>query len=649
MPDVRMPDGTIIKNVPDGMTRAELERKYKRVAKLPGGKTLSIDVPEGADEETIRRIGQDALNAQNVRGRAVVGQDAPVYADSGTTAPPTALEALGGAAKDFGTNLSNGFFSLPDLASQAVQPVQNALSGIGHFFATGGGASPSKWADDTFRPREAPTMRGVNNQLNPGAYERSNTGFLTEMTGASMVPIGPKGAPTRISAPVAATAGKAASKSIVPMADEIVAAGAREKVPVLTTDIKPPRTMLGKAARNIGERIPIVGTGGVRSAQNQARIDASTRMVEDFGGGDDALAAVTADIAKTRGDQLVKLTGVKTAIIDGIKGKVPPAMMLGTLKTIDAQIAKLNGINAETYAPVVKELMSLRDALSSGKTLSQIEGNRKILGGIFKGGNLANIRDDGQKAIDAIYGPLREDMGTFIEQAAGKPARARWQGSNDRLAAMAGELKSAAFKKTLNEAETTPEGAAKLIFSKTPSEVNRMFVNLSPAGKAKARAAVLFEAARKATDNGATSISPEKFSTAMNAMQASVRGLFDPADAARIEGMVRLLKGTKRASEAGVMTNSGMQVAPYAIGAGAVQAPLLTIAAGLASRLYESAPMRDLLLRLGRASPGSPGYKISYDKLTAQLSKIAPVAANDMDGAFVASPVRAAAEEKEQN
>ena len=310
-------------------------------------------------------------------------------------------------------------------------------------------------------------------------------------------------------------------------------------------------------------------------------------------------------------------------------------------------MSKLNGINADDFAPVVAKLTNLRDMIAGGKTLAQIEGNRKILGKLFTDPALGSIKDDGQKALNAIYGPLRDDMGTFIESAAGKPARALWATANDRLAAMAGELKVSGFKKVLNNADTAPEGAAKLIFSKTPSEVSRLVGSLSNAGKDKARSAVMFEAARKSTENGV--ISPAKFATALDAMQASTRGLFAPADAARIDGMVKLLKGTQRASEAAVLTNSGQQLVPAAVGAFGYANPITTISAGLAARLYESGPMRDLLLRLGRAKPGTPGYKITWDRLNTAIAKMAPVAANDVEAGLVASPTRVAAEDKEQN
>ncbi len=649
MIEVEGPDGTVIEfpdDTPPDTIKGVMAKHYK-VQSGRTGKSYDFDVPDGADPID---AAQSALMAQEPET-----VERPVFADSGTTTPPTALEAFGGAAQNALGQLTIGAGILPDYASMAGNALNNAFVNAGAAVADpvlrGFGADRAADAVGRFAERTtsqpAPTIEGVVRRTNPVVNQPGNAlaNFGFQALGGLAVPFGPKAAPVRPRAPVAAPA-KGASNKLVPFADEIVAAGKRERVPVLTTDVKPPRTMMGKAARNVGERIPIAGTGGVRSGQNQSRIDAATRLVEDFGGSDDAVNAVAADLAKTRSDELSKLTAAKTSVIEGTPGAVEAPR---ALRAISEQITRLQGINAEAFKPVIDKLKSFEEVLESGKSLSQIEGNRKLLGDLFSDPSLAAIKGDGQKALNAIYGPLRDDMGAFIEQAGGSVARAKWQGANARLAAMAGELDAAAFKKVLNEVDTTPEGAAKLIFSKTPSEVNRLAANLSPAGKVKARAAVMFEAARKSSENGVGPISPEKFSTALNAMQSSIKGLFDPADAARIGGMVRLLKGTKRASEAGVMTNSGMQVAPYAIGAGAVQAPLLTITAGVASRLYESGPMRDLLLRLGRAKPGTPAYKITWDRLNTALAKMAPVAANDVEAGIVASPTRVAAEDKEQN
>jgi hypothetical protein len=109
---------------------------------------------------------------------------------------------------------------------------------------------------------------------------------------------------------------------------------------------------------------------------------------------------------------LTKLTAQKNAVIDKLQGAVPAPR---AISAINEQIARLSGINADAYAPVIAKLQNFRDQIASGKTLSQIEGNRKLLGDMFSDPSLASIKTDGEKAVNAIYAPLRDDMGAFIK------------------------------------------------------------------------------------------------------------------------------------------------------------------------------------------------------------------------------------------
>lgn len=654
--EVEGPDGTVIEFPDDTPTETmkSVMAKHYDVKSGRTGKSYTFDIHDGADDAAILAAAKAALQKQEPE---TVEQ--PVFADSGTPEPPTAMEAIGGAVKDFGTNLTNGFASLPDMVSQAAQPITNALSGAARFLTTGGGASsgtvgnPSssdQMANALFGQQSAPTMRGLNEQLNPGAYERSNTGFATELLGASMLPIGPKAAPRPVSAPVSnalAPVAKGSSK-LIPGAADVVAAGEREGVRVMRSDVAPPKTFIGRSARATGEKIPLTGTGEQRAAQQGERIEAVKNLLREYGADDagEAVEGVAADFAKTRGQQVSNLTTAKNSVIASVKGGVPAQALDATLKAISGQITRLQGINADAYAPVIAKLKNFEEVLQSGKTLEQIEGNRKLLGDMFADPSLAAIKGDGQKAINAIYDPLRTDMGAFIEAAAGKEARLRWKGANDRLAAMAGELGDSAFKSALKKAETTPEDAAKLIFSKKPSDLRRLYRNLSPEGQTKAQAAILFKAAEGATENGV--VSPQKFANAMEAMNKATGVFFSPKDKARIDGMVRLLKATQRASEAAAMPATGIQNVPSAMGAGLGAAfgwaafPIAG-AYGLLARAYESAPVRNRLLQLGKTKPGSKAEAFVMRDLSGLLAKIAPSAANDVGPALGQTPLNAAA------
>lgn len=432
------------------------------------------------------------------------------------------------------------------------------------------------------------------------------------------------------------------------MTNPVVAAGKQEGVRVMTTDVVPPKTIVGRTARTVGENIPFAGTAGPRSAQQAERIAAVKRMAKDFGADDDgALDAVSKDLAKTRGDLIGKLTTAKDSVIDGTPGAVAAPKAIAA---IDTQIGKLNAANKDAFAPVVAKLNNFKQVLSSGKSLREVEMNRRLLGDLFEDPSLASIRGDGQKALNAIYAPLRDDMGSFIKAQAGDAAHNKWKGANDQLSSMTGELKASSFKRVLQNSETTPEMVAKLIFSKTPSEVNRLAANLSDAGKIKARAAIVGQALEKAKDG--EDISPQKFASAMEAMKASVGGLFDGPDAARVEGMVRLLKATNQATNANAQLMTGARNTGLVAGAGI--GTLFGKAAipvgglmGLTARAYESAPMRNLLLSLSKTKPGSKAESEVTNRIADMLPKLTAQAsarpANDTLGSLMTSSTTAAA------
>lgn len=442
----------------------------------------------------------------------------------------------------------------------------------------------------------------------------------------------------------------------IPNAKDVVREGEEAGINVLTSDVRPPRTFMGKTAQSIGEKIPFVGTGGRRAKQQIQRVQAVKDVLREYGGDDvanlfddapSAVEGVAKDLVERRSSQLTRLKAAKDAVIDKFTG---PVSTPNAIRALDEQIARLKGINDDVYSDVIGRLESFKAQISSGKTLRQIEGNRAILGDMFKDPSLAAAKNEGQKAIDAIYNPLREDMGQFIKANGARADFGRWKGANDQLSAMAGELKSGAFKNLLNNAETTPENAGKLLFSQKASDVQRLVANLSPAGRAKAQAAILQRAFDKAVsaDSG---LSVERFVNNLDSLSSSVGVAFKGADKERIAGLARVLDATRRASGASAMPPTGVQNVPvaggYALGALFGQAAIPVAAlGGTVARIYESAPVRSLLLELARTKPGSRQEGVLMGRVAKMVAPmLANSAAND-----VASPVaRMAAEDNGQD
>ena len=421
-----------------------------------------------------------------------------------------------------------------------------------------------------------------------------------------------------------------ALQRLIPNAQQVVDSGKAANVRVMTSDIRPPKTRYGKLGRTMGENIPLVGTAGPRAAQQNERTQAVQNLMKEFGADDAAVEAVSADLVATRGATIGRLTDAKKEVIQGIKGNVPTPKAQAQL---DIEIAAARKVKTPSSQKMADMLQSYKNSLqqtfknkptgilgpdgvpitnkvaTNEVGLIQIEDIRKEMGDAFNSDSLANIKKAGEAALRRVYGPLKDDMGAFIEASAGPAAKAKWAGANERLAAMAGELDASGFKNLLNNAETTPENAAKILFGKTPSDMKRLYGSLSDKGKTKAKSAIIFKAAEKAKTNDI--VDPTKFATAMEAMSEATGVFFSPADKAQIDGMTRLFQATRGASDAAASPMTGAQNTPFIAGISIAQvfgtaALPVTAIAGLLARAYESGPVRNAFLRLGRTKPKSP-------------------------------------------
>ncbi len=391
-------------------------------------------------------------------------------------------------------------------------------------------------------------------------------------------------------------------------------------IPVMTSDVRQPSTFLGKTAQQLGERVPIAGTSGLRATQQQARIDAVRNVLQDFGADDAAnllddarLAPVTKDVLQKRGDALTKYTQMKNDVFSRVdaKGAVP---VTNATMAIDDEIARLNAISPEGYAPVTNLLERFKTDIQ-GKGILNIEGNRKLLGGELGDPTMASIRSEGEKSAKRIYNALNDDIGDFIKTQGERRDFTKWKVANKNLSEMAGELQNTTMKAVLRGGKASPEDVSRLLFSKKPSDIRVLHRNLTPEGRANARVAILSQAAKDAVvklPDGSISYSPEKFNLQIQKLKPQVGIFFQGKDLQQIEGLSRALSLTRRAGEAAVSTSTGQQAVPFV--AGSFLVDLLgsfgaSIAAaggvGAMARVYESAPVRNLMMKLPQTAKGS--------------------------------------------
>jgi hypothetical protein len=656
-------DGITINNIPDDVAPDSADLKARVAAIRAGGGAAALEAtpapkPTPAPAETTLQ----GITGAITRGVAPIAAGATLGAAAGLPlagvgAIPGAIAGAGaaGLAMTVGdpivgsiNSLLGTKYTLPTQAMEdlltrlgvaepktaAERIVQTTSAGA----AGAGGMAAAGKAVEMAAGAAKPITQAIGAQLaaKPLAQVAGGAGAGLAGQTAKEMGAGPVG---QIAASIAGgvAGAKLATTKIQPTAAQLpsdIADAERAGITLMTTDVVPPRTFASKWVQTIGERIPAAGTGGVRQAQQTERIEAVRNVLRDFGADDAARATddVMKDLATKRGADLSKYAGAKTEVIErlGQAGTVP---MTNTVQAIDDQITKLQGLKTQEVAPIIERLTDWKAALQ-GQNLVNVETLRKQIGESFKAPELASIRGIGEKALSSIYKPLKQDMESFITQVGERRDVTKWKVADKRLADLAGELDMSTLKSVLKRGDATPEVIGNMLFSKKPSEVSQLYASLTPSGRESARAAILARAAEKATAEVAegTVISPDKFANEVKRLGTSTGVFFTGDDLKQVEGLTRVLNITKRASEAAAAPPTGVQAAiPVSAAAlssffgGGLPGFLATLGTaggvGVAARIYESAPIRNLLIKIPQTISGSPEEAALLKRLTATIQQ----------------------------
>jgi hypothetical protein len=572
-------------------------------------------------------------------GGLVAGPPGAALGAAGVGAAQAGLEALIPAINErLGTNIQTPGHAIEALADVlGIARPQTAAermvqAGVGSAL----GARGMVEAGRGLAQAGAPLARAAGGLLAAGEAEQVVGAAASGLASQAAAETGADPATQAAAGLIAGMAGARAARTKISAApatpQKLVAEAERVGVPVMTSDIAPPTTFMGKAAQAAGERVPLVGTGPVRAEQQAARVEAVRDLAREFGATTVAEASeeVMKQLSAERSGKLNQLTRAKNDVINSLAtaGAMPVAR---TTAAIDQQIAKLQSLKTKEVEPVIKRLEDWRQSVQ-GQDIGNIELLRKQLGEAFKAPELANVRSTGEKALSSIYGAIRDDMGEFI-RANGQPKDFdKWSVANKQLATMMGEVNKTTLKSVLARGEATPEVVARMIFSEKPSEMRVLYRNLNDKGKEAAKTAVVARALEKATVG--EDVSPEKFRAQLDKLGPQIGVFFKGDDLQRVKGIERVLSATRRAAEAGVQTPTGQQLYPIGqlLGAGAagqaVGKPLAGYAAlgaaGLAARLYESAPVRNLLLKLPTVKTGSPEEMALVKRIVAAVRPTQP-------------------------
>lgn len=513
------------------------------------------------DPVTLAKIGQSVANAL------------------GLPQPETGTERVSSA-------LQKGLLSGGGSAALASQVAQRS-AGIPQFIATQMAAQPGLQAISG-------ASAGASGQLAAEAGAGPGGKLAAALAGGIAAPVAAAGL---------ARAAKAPSSTIAPAQQAILDAGKAADVPVLTSDILPPESFVTKSMQSIGERIPVLGTGGTRQAQQAAREASVAETAAQYGKPDyeaivESVKGRVGGIKKAAG-RVINQTGAQ---LDAA-GPVAPVK---SVQAIDDAIANLSRpqVYKPGYQSYIDDLQAVKDSFAANPTYTNLRESRTALREVMDSVDpmgRSQLPSQTKALFAKTYSALKNDMDDFAAANLPQNQIDKLNRANIVYGETAGVLKNTRLKNVLDKGDVKPEVVKGIIFNGQPSEMRTLFNALSPIGRQNVKAALIDDAASKSVlANG--EINPNRFGAELAKRDKNIDVFFKGQERDAVKGLTRLMQVTRRGQDAALAPTNGSAAIPYAMGAGAIADLGATLAAaatgGGIARIYESAPVRNLLLKL---------------------------------------------------
>ncbi|EOI3540697.1 lytic transglycosylase domain-containing protein [Cronobacter sakazakii] len=404
---------------------------------------------------------------------------------------------------------------------------------------------------------------------------------------------------------------RALTGSMAPEAAQAIRFAEQNNVPLTTTDVIPPRSGVGRAAQTTAEKIPVVGTSGMRAAQQESRSQLVQNFANKFGEYNPAevvnsLKSKTSGIKQAAGRRLEQVQSAMSGV------SIQPSR---AIQQIDDEVARLQKLGGVADTDTISKLQAYRDELAKGNVdLEQLSNLRSQFRMDVKGDRpVMPTRSDA--AVQRVYRAMTGDIDSAIGQSLGNDVLRRYRQANAVYADEAAKLQNTRLKNVLMKGDLTPEVVNNMLFSKNKSEIQSLYNSVGQAGRVQMRNGIIGKAMEKSGG------SPDQFLRQLNIMSNQTGIAFKGEDAAYIRGLKNYLESTKQAARAGVSTPTGQQAVPLIIGFGtAINPKAAAIGAGygLLARMYESKAVRNAMLRLANTPRGSSAFeKAAADVATA--------------------------------
>jgi len=577
---------------------------------MPDGKIARFDVPEGTTPEQAQAQIEQFVASQETPFQPIeeptFGQEVVGLAEAaGAVATGAIAEPIAGVA---GIAQAINPFAEPGAGGRAVEATREALT-----------FEPSTEEGRANIQSLAKTLQPITDILQSAEKASGDIGFY--IAGPIGGAIG-AAIPTALSealgigaAKGAAAVGRKAKAAAGDLPDvpeiAIVETGEAAGVPILTTDVLPPKTAAGKFTQQTLEKFGPFGTGTIRAKQQAARENVVEEIAKEFDVELDSPFAedIVKSLKKNNLRVLSEASEQRNKAIDALVpfGDVPTNK---TVAAIDEQLAKQASLGEKANTALVDNLNAIKNSIAGD--FSHLRDIRtEVIDDLKALGRSEDRRAEG--SLQQVKSAIDKDMIAFA-RINDKQAAADWLRSNRKFANELQKTKRTELKRILDGGDATPEKVLTILKGGKSSELKRLNSSLTPKGRSAARASII----QNALDQSGffrDQINPDRFTTAINKTNTkrAIDAFFSPQDKKALDGLTKVLDATRRAQQAQALPSTGVQTIPAAAlattTAGLVTDALTTLGtvatvSGLA-RIFESAKVRNILLKISNTPPGT--------------------------------------------
>ncbi|WP_338518895.1 DNA transfer protein [Erwinia aphidicola] len=531
---------------------------------------------------------------------------------------PAFLQQAGNAIEQAGRGLVN----IPFDALQGGASLINAVSQ---------GVGGPKLLDDVYRPVDRPTDpyaqagEAIGNYLTPGLGVAGNmvAGSLSEAGNqqGDFAENAAKNAAVNLGAQgllsgVAKGIGRgltALRGEIAPKAKQLIDTAEGMGVTPMTSDIAVPVQDLGAFAKGAvqGGEGAILGTGTRRAEQQSTRSQLVSNYLDRFGeyNPNDVVKSLTANLQFRR--------TAAGSVLDDITSKMgsAPVETTNAVSAVDTSIARLEKLGTSADQNLLNTLKNLKGELTQGNGIDfdLLKQHRTAFRSNVQGDAMV-FPNQAKATTNMIESAMTRDLRNSVAKSLGPQEAARYIKANSDYANVYNKVLNKKIATNLNNAtsQATPELINSVVYSRNASDIKRIWPALDERGRDAVRAAYISKISDAVGD------SPAKFLTQVDKLKKQAGGevfntVFSGRHMKELNALNDVLDITRRADAASVVTQTGQALAnPVRLGSAVVsQGSSLAAEAGygLMTRVYESKPVRNALLRLSNTKPGTPAYE----------------------------------------